>query len=1026
MLYPTGHYLMRSPRFPVERLYALNSEINNSDLIKIKDILKDSTFLDAIYFSSRQFYFVALDWLNNDEVALDIKDKVFLTLYKYYIRICTRSTPYGTFAGFSFGKVVLGNSKIDFENVVYEPKFRVDFQALLTLKNDVSSFDRNDILYKNNTIYSLGERLRYVDWNSDFEYQISDIKNSKLIQKILSIASEGIDANDILKGIQKDIPELADEEILKFIGLLISNKILVNNSPPYILSNKDPLFELINYLEKKNDNTVILKALYNFSKELADNIDIKKIEQYSRGISNLLAENDQLFQVDLKANYTNNQINDGVIQKLISDISDLKGLYSIKNSKKLNDFRINFSEKFEDREIPLAKAIDPELGVGYGSQVSGSIESTPLLDSIFLPKNEVNESLVVPPLLKIVLDKHSDCLDPLQKKSIIISQEDVEQVAKPYNSRNTPYSSYIAGALITPSLSDLDSGNFKFYTLSSLPIPHAARIFSRFTYYDQDVHLELKKLIMKSNEDYVDAEIAHNPEGKNSNILMRSNFFDYQIPYVSSYDPEINVIEINDIMVSIRQNEIVLRSKKLNKIIRPHQSSSYNHSLNTLPVFRFLCDMESNNTNVGYVWDWSFLQGNFYLPRVEYKNLILTEARWKFSKNKAYTIDLLKNEILKYNVPRYCNIKDADNVLELDLLNTASLQLILNMIQKTGVYLFENLNHSLYSQNANVGNYYNSEIIIPFYEKEQNIPFKAYLKNNHITSTGTVCRSFLPGDKWSFFKIYCSNSVGDRVLVRLKSIIDKFNKDGSELFFFFIRYGDPGHHIRFRVRDIDLSSLLLILKKSLKDLLDFELITSIKIDTYSRELERYGINSIELTEELFYKDSLCILNIISLLPKTNIEILRWKIAVISIDILLDDFGISVNQRVDLFKESYSIFAKEFIDRNDKIAFKNFRSEINTKLRKERPFLDSVLREKKYGELHRYVSFFNRRSFNTVHICNKIKSNFTNDREFLNILRSYIHMNLNRIFPTKARKHELIIYYFLYQSYTSIYKRDEKK
>jgi len=33
MLYPTGHYLMRSPRFPVERLYALNSEINNSDLI---------------------------------------------------------------------------------------------------------------------------------------------------------------------------------------------------------------------------------------------------------------------------------------------------------------------------------------------------------------------------------------------------------------------------------------------------------------------------------------------------------------------------------------------------------------------------------------------------------------------------------------------------------------------------------------------------------------------------------------------------------------------------------------------------------------------------------------------------------------------------------------------------------------------------------------------------------------------------------------------------------------------------------
>ncbi|WP_407518442.1 lantibiotic dehydratase C-terminal domain-containing protein [Elizabethkingia anophelis] len=42
------------------------------------------------------------------------------------------------------------------------------------------------------------------------------------------------------------------------------------------------------------------------------------------------------------------------------------------------------------------------------------------------------------------------------------------------------------------------------------------------------------------------------------------------------------------------------------------------------------------------------------------------------------------------------------------------------------------------------------------------------------------------------------------------------------------------------------------------------------------------------------------------------------------------------------------------------------------------------------------------------------------------MQSYIHMSLNRIFFTKARMHELIIYYFMFQTYNSMVNRNDEK
>lgn len=1021
MIISTGYYLLRSPRFPQTKLFLLNEEINKGNITGIKSIFNDPIFLNAVYFSSRQFHRTVKSWLEDNNIDFDLKDRVFLSLYKYYIRTCTRSTPYGTFAGFSFGKISKDISRISYESAVYEPKIRIDIHALRKIRDNILSTGKNNNLYPNNTIYPIGERLRYIEWDRTFKYEISDIKNSALLRRILNESSKGATTDQIIEIIRDEVPDSTRDEARHFLDLLIANKVLVNNAPPYLLGSKDPLEGLINYLEK--DNIEILKSLELAQKKLSWEVDVDKIELISESISEIVEKDDQLFQVDLKINLKNNQINERVIQKLIKDVDELGGLITVENFQRLSEFRNRFYEKFEDREVPLSEAIDPDIGIGYDKQISGNVESTPLIESIYFSGNSKNAKINIPPLLKLVLDKYSNSLEPSTGKVISITQEDVEMVSKSIDPRYIPDSSYIVGALISPSFEELDKGNFKFLSISSLPIANAGRILSRFTYYDEVAHQNVKNTLRRNYEDSIDAEIAHHPEDRTGNIMTRSNYFDYQIPYVSPNDPDINVIEISDIMVSVRGNEIILRSKRLNKIIKPHLTSTYNYSINTLAVFRFLCDLQNYNIYLGYKWDWSFLQDNHYLPRVEYKSLILSEARWKIEKNREFTIELLKIKITECSIPRFCSIKDGDNVLLLDTESSASLQLILIKLHKGNVYLFENINLADGNQLSNIGLDYNAEFIFPFVKKKDDALPK---KNSslHLEETKIdLQRNFFPGENWSYFKIYCSCTQGDKVLSILQnSLVKHFTKDGKELFFFFIRYADPHHHIRFRVRDVKLDIMLRSLNMALRSLTNSGLVTSVQIDTYKRELERYGNINMELSERIFCSDSEAIMKFIDLLPKADVETYRWKAAIISIDMMLNDFKIPVNQRIELFKGSYEIFEREFVDHQNDGMKRRFKLTINSKLREQRDFLDSVLRIKDYGKLEPYLLPFKERSISFSKISNEIKRNFDNPASFQDLLRSYMHMSLNRIFPSKARKHELIIYYFLYKSYTSINKR----
>ncbi|RAJ21009.1 lantibiotic dehydratase [Pedobacter cryoconitis] len=1018
-------YLIRTPSFSIDSLYALNKYLQDQDINAVKQTFSNDFFLKAIYFSSRDFYKIAKFWIDDDAVIFNSEDRVLITLYKYYNRICSRSTPYGLFAGFALGKTSKQPSKISFckENF-FDSIFRTDMLFLNRLKKEILKQEENTkiLFYPNNTIYQFGDKLRFIEWDDDNNYKISEITNNSLIAEIIDSSKKGINKSDICAIINKQYEELEHPEIADYIDTIISSKILVDQLPPYITSNKNPVDELYHKLTESNIESTLLKEISSFVESQRNTINIDEIENFSKTYSDYLNPEHHPFQVDLKVNFQENNLNTKIVDGIINSALELMGTVKKEESTRISSFKNKFNRKFENKEVLLAHALDPQLGIGYDFHVSGNVEEMPLIQNIDF-SYETNETEVkIPPIINIILKKYLRHLDHFTQQPIILTEEDIKSISNTTSSYkwNTDY--YLIGDLLSANFEELDNDKYKFLCKSSIPSPYLSNLFSRFAYHDKELEDKLKTYA-KNDEDsnYINAEIIHHPGGRVGNILLRPRLYNYEIPYVTNTNAAHDKIDISDIIVSIRNNEIFLQSKTLNKEIRPRLSSAHNFSREQLPIFRFLCDLQYQNTNPGLRWDWSFLSTQTFLPRVEYKKLVLSEARWKISKNKNINLNLLREQIAELKIPKDCKIKEGDNVILIDTTHIVCLNILLNKIRKGDFNIYENINNSSFISKEDKK--YCSEFIFPIVNNQhvQNINGQAYKEKSEK-------RDFYPGSEWIYFKIYCSHMVGDRIITSvIKNTIAFINeRDHIQLNWFFIRYEDPDHHLRFRIKATDINDFLAVLDRFLKPLIDEELVFSLQIDTYKREIERYGEDNIELSELLFCNDSSAIMQFLDL--TTNYEedeAIRWKTAIASIDILLDDFGLSLHQKKLLFEKAYHGFLPEFVDISDSDCKKQFKSSIDLKLRDSKKFLDDVLRIKDYTDINDFIVPFKNRSVDNGPIVSSIKNNVENEEKLISLLQSYVHMTLNRFFYTKARMHELVIYYFMFKTYNSILNRDEK-
>lgn len=281
----------------------------------------------------------------------------------------------------------------------------------------------------------------------------------------------------------------------------------------------------------------------------------------------------------------------------------------------------------------------------------------------------------------------------------------------------------------------------------------------------------------------------------------------------------------------------------------------------------------------------------------------------------------------------------------------------------------------------------------------------------------TIQRLFMPGSKWVYMKIYTGEQTADRILVHdisyiinclfRRKLIDKW---------FFIRYGDPDFHLRIRVLVKDESlvgDVLSVFYIRLRNLLHDRLVWKVQLDTYNREMERYGSYLLETTESLFCIDSENVLSVLKSLTDKP-ESFRWMIGLKMIDSLLSNFQYNLSSKLRLMLLLSEGFKGEF-------GFDLYNSkQLNAKYREYRSLVGNIIKEYIEDEsfLYLYHILLDKRHRYRL-IINELLTKYKVDRCGLSmdsLLASYIHMMMNRLFKSKNRLYELVMYEFLYRYY----------
>lgn len=964
--------ILRTPSKNINELENINP--TEESILKYFEKIKLS-----IYFSSPNLYNSIINYKDLDYKK---KESTLQSLYKYIIRMCTRPTPYGLFSGLfticmdkndesnSLFLSNLNSLTMDLNKFVF-----YDYNFLSFVYNRLIEKHYRDTLYfgLNNTIQidskaNILSILTQEKNNKQLDYQIKEFNITQSISYIIR-KFKGKNINRALFFSELRSMKINEDEIDDFFNLLIDNSIFYSKSS-YIQSN-DHFFKEILNITQGRDN--FINKIDNHLKKINTDLNLNEIISFDEWIKKEIEYTGQVYKLDLislKKEEFKIGIPKSIQKSLLENVEIVNTLLQSNINTRLVNFKEKFIKKYQYKFIPILEALNPFYGINYDETIC--LNQAPLIDDIpFSLKTDaisINNDL----LSNLLSNNKNEILNI--KKDAFLSTEKLK----------------IKNFHIQYRIIDEDSNLILVESIGD-----ALSVFSRFKYGDNKLQ-DLSKQIKNSEKDddhKIYAEIIHTPDRLEAmNILDNINLTKYSIPIITNSKSKKNIY-LDDLLLGVQDGQFKLYSKSHKKQVIPHFSTmAIPNNISKLPIFLFLSELSNElKYNKQFPLQKYISSLNNFIPRIQYKNIIFCPKTWFISINDVDKEDIskLKKVFEKKNIPSKIILKDSDNELFIDTNNPLSMSILYNeILKRKSVIIQEYL----------------------FYNKE-NYQLISFLKNNNINDidpliniekNNKIKRLYLPFDEWVYIKLYCNEYRSDDVIINdIPEIIKYFEKKFIIEKFFFIRFVDhEGFHIRLRINIKKTEESINILDKISKHVKDkSNFIEKISLDSYEREIERYGLN-IDKIEYLFYLDSKFTINFLKKISNklVDVEKNRILICLYSIDYLLN-LIYTREEKTHIIESLKNDFVKEFL------VDKNILKFLNKKYKDYFNDINSFFFKNDFSEELKY--------YNTL---DNLK--FLKDEKIL-VIKSLIHMNINRYFVTEQRKHELIIYFILSRYYNYI-------
>jgi thiopeptide-type bacteriocin biosynthesis protein len=959
-------------------------------------------------------------------------------LWRYLVRAASRPTPFGLFAGCSLG-VIGDRTRLVIEGMEqYERHSRLDIELLYSLCDLVTtaSATRQMLHYRpNSTLWEGARHVRLITAR-----QNGKRRNHHLValpaRSWLSVAVARSDDSAILGDLVAALVTsgIKPERAERYVNTLVDAHVLVPDVAP-TLTGPDPAGALVRELAAVpgGQTTGSLLAAADEALAALDRSGLGAAPARYRGLAGTLRTASvpvtRLVQVDLVKPAPAASLGRAAVDEILRGATVLQRVTRGAANPMVVKFRDAFVRRYERREVPLLEVLHSEVGIGAGC----FREPRPLLDGLGLrsaqrdgkPTWGKREDALLARLVEVT--ERGD-------HELELSSSDLDQLTVP-DPPPLPDAWAALATVAARSQPALDRGEFRVL-LHGLQGPSGARLLGRFCLTDPS----LRKAVMDhlAAEEALDpeavfAEVVHLPEGRIGNVVLRPSLRSYEIPYLGrSSLPSEYQLPVSDLLVSVRSGEVILRSARLGRRVVPRLSCAHDFMWRTEGVYRFLCALQSQGVRDTLSWDWGPLQAAPFLPRVSTGRVVLARARWRISAAELRQFpppsdrDVIRRVAAwraRRGVPGRAVLADGDNELPIDFSNPVSVESFVQLVRgREQATLIEHFPHPDELCASGPEGRFTHEVVVPVVRAS---PKRR--KGPRIQGPPKCERTFPPGSEWLYAKVYAEPELLDGVLTDVAGpVIARALASGAADGWFFICYADPDSHLRVRIHGASerLSALVVPdLQRTVAQAMQSGLVRRLQLDTYEREVERYGgPRGVALCEGAFEADSAAVLGIIGSLGSADRgSDQRWRVTLAGMDRLLDDLGFGLDARLALMSRSRQWLAdRHHVDGS-------VERRLGRRFRRERAGLEALLNCS--GDVDRplqpALEFLRERSERLRPVASqlaRLEAERLLTLSLTEIAGSLLHMHANRLLWSTNRAEEFVLYDFLTRLYRGLIAR----
>ncbi len=887
-------------------------------------------------------------------------------LVRYLTRMTTRPTPFGLLAGTATGEVGAATDLALGPRDAYRRHSQIDTDVLAALVDhlatDPALLDHVTVR-PNDSHYRVAGQVRYVQAHQDGTrraYRLATLPDHPAVRTLFAVAEHGASLDELVVALVDDghDPQAARRAVTR----LIERQALVADLGFGVTGTTSArrFIDDLTRLEATRPVATTLAA----AADLLDEVDASGLgaapDRY-RDVATTLQDlsevtiPDDPFHVVLTKPTVAASLGPRVLAAAERAVSALHAASRLPVDGALERFRDAFLRRYDTHEVPLVEVLDGDAGLGYG----GSAHPTPLLRGLPFPEAPATGSWTA---RDEWLLRRTGLVTARGERELRLDDADLDALRDAGQRPPPPRALAVFGTLLADSGDAVDRGDFRLAVDGAMG-PSGARLLGRFCHADGAVHRIVTDHLRAeeaTDPDAIHAEVVHLPPGREGNVVLRPVLRDTEIPYLGrSGAPSDRQLPISDLLVSVRDGRVVLRSRRHGRRVEPRLSSAHNAQRRSSPLYRFLVDVQQQGVAGGLAWDWGPLTALPFLPRVTTGELILSPATWRLETHELADVHDLDDGArfaavrrwqARRDVPERFRVAQYDRRLVVVLGNALSLDSFLHLVRRHAdteqpVTLQEAFLDDDQLLARGPEGRFTHELIVPLVRAETpdpppdhgEVPLTRTASHN-----GSVRRRFPPGSSWLYAKLYAGASSADAALTEgVTPLLAQLRETGGLDGWFFLRMNDPDDHLRLRLHGEPrwLTDVVWpALQAHLASLLDDGRIHRLQIDTYERELDALGgPAAIAPVEQLFRADSDAALGVLANLPRGDAGLdARWRVTLLGMHRALLDLGLDLDARRALVAELRDGSAREHrVDTATK-------RELGRRFREERPAIEALL------------------------------------------------------------------------------------